>query len=948
MPQIIDIPNVGQVEFPDSMSEADVSAAAKKLYDQSAPIQAPAQVTLPTAEQMVPAQPTFEMPTSLTQQAISPERAATSLVAGALATPRLALTAYEFAQPPQPLKEEFARLGIEEPTFAQALERTSPDVKAIVDFQPETPIEYAAEALGGIALEAPKILTAVGKTAKAAQALRSKVEAYDDAAGALFKRGAFGEAQARFEQPAIKAVTFDAKEAQAAKNLEKTLTRQESRITNITEQLKNPDLLPEERVGLQNQLLKTTNRREATLRNGQEIIESEPFKALQKEKKALAGKTVNINGRELPAYQQAVTKRGVYVPSEEIRLIQAQSQILSRPGIAGLINKISAGPISTTDHLRLLQQADGGILQGPMYKTFFEPAEIAKRNRQTMILDDINAFRTYAKERGLNNLTTQRKEFLFDVADGKIARETANLSKEENDLLNYMAKSYSDYLDRVNVIRAKYDMPLVAKRQNYITHISELSLYDELGFGLDSVTADTQLKKMARGLKAKFGSELQRRGGAYKKDPFEAFERYINSVSKQIHYTEPAVIMQAKTDFIVDPVLKNAQRRFINEGLLDQLDFKDEVLVQLGLRGPLNVAAKLSSNFSVAAILANLSVTASQFSQIPATVKEAGVWPTMVGLYRAFKPVPKEVADASSFLRLRQISDEAIPLNSKLLNKPREFILKGLEFTDKYVARASWEAGFVDAKRRGFSTEAAIKYADEVGRMLHANYGNIYKPSILRGETGKALLPLQSFFFNAWNYLSRDQRAIAELKNTSRLRETMKAIGAIAAANQVYSALGLPTPFAFELPESMDTEELLRVAKNVTVGNVPAARLLVEGVRPPAHRILTTELGLDKKSLLRNSYVSVFSEDGIEREEAQKALLKGGLQFVPGGMQFKKTMEGLEAQREGYVQIGREIVPLTEEDKQLAVALGKYQVPSVRKARKEIERRKIKRALEGK
>jgi hypothetical protein len=30
---VIDIPKVGQVEFPDTMSEAEVNAAAKKLYD---------------------------------------------------------------------------------------------------------------------------------------------------------------------------------------------------------------------------------------------------------------------------------------------------------------------------------------------------------------------------------------------------------------------------------------------------------------------------------------------------------------------------------------------------------------------------------------------------------------------------------------------------------------------------------------------------------------------------------------------------------------------------------------------------------------------------------------------------------------------------------------------------------------------------------------------------
>jgi hypothetical protein len=32
MPQIIDIPKVGQVEFPDGMSDADIATASHKLY----------------------------------------------------------------------------------------------------------------------------------------------------------------------------------------------------------------------------------------------------------------------------------------------------------------------------------------------------------------------------------------------------------------------------------------------------------------------------------------------------------------------------------------------------------------------------------------------------------------------------------------------------------------------------------------------------------------------------------------------------------------------------------------------------------------------------------------------------------------------------------------------------------------------------------------------------
>ena len=33
--QVIDIPGVGEVEFPETMADAEVQAAAKKLYDEA-------------------------------------------------------------------------------------------------------------------------------------------------------------------------------------------------------------------------------------------------------------------------------------------------------------------------------------------------------------------------------------------------------------------------------------------------------------------------------------------------------------------------------------------------------------------------------------------------------------------------------------------------------------------------------------------------------------------------------------------------------------------------------------------------------------------------------------------------------------------------------------------------------------------------------------------------
>jgi hypothetical protein len=963
MPQIIEIPNVGEVEFPDTMSEADISAAAQKLYQQSAPIQAPTEVALPTVSELdIPAMEAArreQMPSpaeqlqDLRQQS---ERFKQAFVAGQASLPLGILQAQEQFQQRIPAVQALKEMGIEVPSLRQELAATLPTPLAeTVTFEPKGLAETGVMIGGGLLAFEEPALQAAAKLGKAASKVQEKVTAYDDAAGALFKRGQLGEAQARYELPAVNALTLNADEVKKAKGLEKTLSRQENLIARIDQQQLALEALPNktleqslEVAKLKGQSNKAYQKYYTTIRDNQQILESEPYKLIKKTQAEFNGKVITVNNKEVPAFSQAISSKGVYVPPAEMDVLMNPTQPLSKPGIGGALNRISAGPLSTTDHLRLIQEADGNRLQGPLYKLLVEPAEIATRDRQVWANKVKEEFRLKAQELGLNNMSKERNKFIFRVADGKIPRETANLTPQENEFINFFTKNYSDWIDMANAKRAERGMDLIKKRQNYITHITEMSLFDELGFGIDAATADVKLSKLKKAEKARFQFEKARTGEQAIEDVFGAVERYADSISKQIYYTDTAAVLQARTDVITDPALKVAQQRFLNEAFLGQLDFKDEVLVQLGMRGPLNLAAKLSSNFTTAAILGNINVLASQFSQIPATVKEAGTWPALVGLYRAARPLPKEVANASSFLTLRQISDEVIPLKSTVLNKAQDFVLKGLEFTDKYVARASWEAGFVNAKRRGFSNEAAIKHADDIARMLHANYGNIYKPALLRGQTGKAALPLQSFFLNFWNYLSKDQKALAELKNTTRLRETMKAIGAMAAANQVYRAVGLPDVFAVNVPESTEPEEILRATRANIVGNVPVAKILLEGVQPPASRIVTSEAGMKKDSVMRNAYTLAFSDDPDKKEEALKSLRKSGFKFVPGGIQINKTLDGMEASRDGYVNIGREIIPLTAEDRRLAPIVGKYQVPSVVKARKEMDRRRMKRFLEGK
>jgi hypothetical protein len=942
--------------------------------------QLPSEISL-SDQNLVQQAPAFELPTSLTQQTIAPERAAVALASGALAIPRTVIAATE-ALAPQPLQTAIDRAEIKVPTLEEIATKATAEVPIVsqaLSFKAQTPIEVGAEFLGGLAFEAPRMQVSKGAQAiaKESEKLIGQAEASEAARLALVKRGADvatpttpspkvtsevlkelstnDKLRQRYSQKPLDSIIFGAEDAKSAKSLDKRLTNLETKRLGIEEQLQAADLLPENKVKLDNELLKVNTKYEQLKREGQKTLESPAYKALTEAKSALGETKIKLDGKEVLAYNKVISKQGAFVSPQEIEILQNQPlrtiPDVSPQEIAALqtegkpVGKFASGPFSTVDHVRLLQEADGFQVRGPKYQLLFEPLEQAAVARERATLTETNNFRNLVNDLQIGTLDTKRKELLFDVADGKIAAADANLTSNEQTFLNYIAKKYNDYLSDINAVRSKLGYEPIKARKNYITHIQEIDFYNKLGFGIDSADATPALNKFTKKLKAAFAFEKQRLGTKAVKDPIQAFEAYIDPAMKQKFYTEPAAVVHARTNFLTDPNLRQAQRRLVNEAFLGGLDFKDQALYEAGLAPVLKAAETLSSITSRGVILANVKVISSQPSQILATVKETGTWPTIVGLKRATQAIPEELSKASSFLTLRKISDDLVPINQGILKKPAQFATSLLEFADKYVARASWHAGFAKAQSRGWDIEASVKYADDVARMLHANYNEIYKAPLTRGKVGRAAFPLTTFAFNAWNHLVRDPKVLAELKNTSRLRETMKILGAMVATNQVYEQLGIPTPFEISLPENLTVEDVAASAKEFALGNIPLARSLQYGTPSPALSLVTREAQLGKESLLKNSYLAVFSEDEEKKEEAIKQLKKLGAPYVPGGLQAYKTLEGLNAARDGFVQYGRDVIILDEKDKKIAPIFGVYQTPSVKKARKEKELQQIRQSI---
>lgn len=144
MPKIIEIPNVGEVEFPDSMSETDIAKEAQKLYSQAKPIEPqptlaggegistdiyqdvivpPEQVKLPSGEEEIKKQS---------------ERFNQAFLSGMLTVPSMALQGLQLSETNLSVMPQLKQEGIIQSTLAEDILTALPKpLSESLNFQPE-------------------------------------------------------------------------------------------------------------------------------------------------------------------------------------------------------------------------------------------------------------------------------------------------------------------------------------------------------------------------------------------------------------------------------------------------------------------------------------------------------------------------------------------------------------------------------------------------------------------------------------------------------------------------------------------------------------------------------------------------------------------------------------------------------------------------------------------
>lgn len=652
-------------------------------------------------------------------------------------------------------------------------------------------------------------------------------------------------------------------------------------------------------------------------------------------------------------FKNAAAKDGVFVSASEARQLAKATDV----------SKFQAGAFSSLDIRRIAQIADNGAPRGVVMRSVIEPA-----------IEKMNLVKVQGTELKQKLAESARDLGIQGDRNGKLWRAAQNetlfaqLSQNEQQFVAEVKNTYNVLLSQINKARRQAGLKEIRARQNYVTHLQELTTLDRIGI--------TDPARFERAAKTGFGKKLsatfrfakrQLANRRVKEDLFEAINTYIDPAMKQIHLTGAAKEVRAKSRFLPKN-LGRAMENWVEQGLLGGLDSKDQFILEHGGRVgeiALNVGSFLSGITTRSILQNSLSTAVQQASQTIPTALNVGFGRTAQGLMDATAAlakgesiVPPEVLKKSRFLVNRSLDDEFLKIfSSSKLQKFDDFNNMLLGTTDKVFAQATWASAFRKGLASGLTEDGAVRYADDLASMLQAEYYTALRPALLRGRAARTVLPFQTFAFNLWNHVVRDGKVMAAMSDAklgkSRIAQFMNVYAGMLATNIMYHGMGLPTPFPVPSGEGFDGEEptfgagVQAVAEAASIN--PLASSARFGFRPPAVDLALGLVGAGKSkrsNVFQNMLIAGWSDDFEKVEEAQQRLQEFGIKLLPGGNQALKTIKGVKAAQDGYYEIGDDFVDVSDlSDQVKAILLSPESLEGSKQIRGRERRRRINRSV---
>mgnify|MGYP001592751765 CR=1 FL=1 len=582
------------------------------------------------------------------------------------------------------------------------------------------------------------------------------------------------------------------------------------------------------------------------------------------------------------------------------------------------LNTFEAGQFSTTDYLRATEKIDQKT-NGVVRRKIVRPIEDANFNAHREIYKTQTEIQKLSKETGVKE-GSKSSQRIFQSIEKRLE---GDLTPSEKRFEGYLKGNYDNLLNRLNEERKRINLEPIKKRQNYITHINELNTIQDFFGSLSDPRIPPELIRAAEFSKPNspfFRFMLERRGGKFTEDAVGAFSAYYRPAINNIYKTVPLANARA----YVKHLPPNASIYFtswLNEAVATKTARLDRGVPKV-ISGTIQaVAGRIAKNL----ILGNVRVMITQLSSSAQTMAEAGILNSLKGVMSTFTPEGFRFAEQNSkILQLREFEgiEDINPSRFKALEKMSAW---HIEAADRFMVRASFNAGLKKYLSEGKSMEQAVQLADDFASKTQAAYGRMFKSPLLRSKmVGSTVGQFQVYTNNLMNYMVYDLLSKRGGESNSRIAGKVATfLGTTIAVNQIYDALGFPAPYTpstfipawnsiVKMAVDDENQDLAESSGGGKFGT-PAAISTVVGLGAGAYRVGGGLIAGNKKQI----------------DKGFTQLLKNApMVILPfGGSQIRKTVEGYFAVKRGRVEsaAGKALFPIRGWDEQLKTLIfGKY------------------------
>jgi len=453
-------------------------------------------------------------------------------------------------------------------------------------------------------------------------------------------------------------------------------------------------------------------------------------------------------------------------------------------------------------------------------------------------------------------------EKIFRYLDGQGGKLDDNELRVAKEVRGYL----EGWADRLG-------LPKEGRIASYITHIFDKEQFTK---EMDPDLAKIIRERVAGSVYDPF---LEKRLGAlgYKQDTWAALDAYVKRATRKANLDPVLKVISQKSENFEESQFDYVKKYIAGVNMqptkLDNMidnTIKQLIGYKLGGRPVTAITRTMRQAGFRGALGLNVGSAVRNLTQGANTYAKLGEKHTIIGYTRLLKHLAtndfKELEE-TGILRNDFVQDRAINATKKFWEKTDKGLFALFELAEKINRGSAYYGAKSKALGKGMSEEQAVDYAKGIVRDTQFTFGSVDTPALLQSDIAKTFGQFQSYNMKQAEFLGE------MIKNKEFAGLARYTLSSLAVVFTLGNFIGL------------DPEDIIPFSGVVSgeskLGQTPAINAILK----------TKEALIDDKDQYGND---------LTIKDRVKTATDAIIPIIPGGVQIKKTIQGLEAANQGY------------------------------------------------